>query len=341
MEKLRFAILGTGFWSYFQLAAWYELEGVECVAVYNRTRSKAEALAQKFGISAVYDDVETLLSHEKLDFVDIISDTSTHEAFVKLAATHHVPVICQKPMAESLASAEEMVQVCKNAGIPFFVHENFRWQTPIRFVKEVLERGDIGRPFRARIDMVSGFPVFANQPFLKEIENFVLTDVGSHVLDIARFLFGEAASLYCQTQCIHTDIKGEDVATVILRMQNGASVVVNMGYAENFLEHDKFPQTYLFIEGDIGSLELGPDYWVRITTEKGTLARRIPPPRYIWADPAYDIVHASIVPCNEDLLAALRGKKTGETTGDDNLKTVRLVFAAYESAACDGVIQLQ
>lgn len=44
-------------------------------------------------------------------------------------------------------------------------------------------------------------------------------------------------------------------------------------------EHDHFPQTYIFIEGDKGSLQLGPDYWIRVTTREGTLSRRVPPPR--------------------------------------------------------------
>ena len=86
MEKLRFAIFGTGFWAHFQLAGWYELNGVECVAVCDRNRSKAEAFAQKFGVPAVYDNAEELFANEKLDFVDIISDVSTHEQFVRLAA---------------------------------------------------------------------------------------------------------------------------------------------------------------------------------------------------------------------------------------------------------------
>jgi predicted dehydrogenase len=58
---LRFAIAGTGFWSRFQLAAWRELKGAECVALYNRTRGKAEALAREFGIPAVYDDAGEML----------------------------------------------------------------------------------------------------------------------------------------------------------------------------------------------------------------------------------------------------------------------------------------
>lgn len=331
MKTLRFAVVGAGFWARYQLAAWRELEGAECVAIYNRTKSKAEALAQEFGIPDVYDDASVMLRRDDLDFADIITDVDTHGHFVRLAASHRLPVICQKPMAPSLREAEDMVRVCREAGVPFFIHENWRWQTPIRQVKQVLRESVIGKPFRARIDMISGFPVFQNQPFFKELEQFILTDMGSHLLDVARFLFGEAQSVFCQTARVHPDIKGEDVASVMMSM-NDATVLCQMGYAENFLEHDRFPETSIFIEGERGSLELGPDYWVRTTTASGTHAQRYPPPRYAWADPAYQVVHSSIVPCNSDLLGALRGEAPGETTCDDNLQTMRLVFAAYDSA---------
>jgi predicted dehydrogenase len=115
-------------------------------------------------------------------------------------------------------------------------------------------------------------------------------------------------------------------------MQSGVDVAVFMAYPENFLEIDTFPQTTLFIEGTRGSLELAAGNWLRVTTEKGTFARKVPVPRYPWADPNYDLVHASIVPCNADLLQALRGRGSAETTAEDNLKTVRLVFASYTSA---------
>jgi len=230
--------------------------------------------------------------------------------------------------------------VCRDAGVPFLVHENWRWQTPIRQLKRVLDEGRIGHPFRARIDMLSGFPVFANQPFLRELEQFILTDVGTHILDVARFLFGEAESLYCQTHRIHPDIKGEDVATVMMKMGGRTTVLCEMGYAENHLEHDRFPETFIFIEGERGSLELGPDYWVRETTATGTHAQRHPPPRYSWADSAYEVVQASIVPCHANLLQALRGAAAAETTGEDNLKTLRLVFAAYESARTGQAVKL-
>jgi predicted dehydrogenase len=341
VKPLRFAALGTGFWARFQLAAWREVEGAECVALYNRTRSKAEALAAEMGLSAVYDDAEELLEKESLDFLDIITDPSTHERFVSLAAGRVPAVICQKPLAESLASAARMIDACRSAGTPLYVHENFRWQAPIRALKAALDEGTVGTVFRARIEMVSGFDVFANQPFLKTLEQFVLTDVGTHVLDVARFLFGEVRSLVCHTQRVHPDIAGEDVATVLLRTRAGASVVVTLGYAGTPLERERFPETLVFAEGDRGSVELGPDYWLRTTTAEGTLSRRVPPPRYDWADPRYDVVHASGVPCNANLLAAIRGEGVAETTAADNYETLRLVFAAYESAETGEAVRIE
>jgi predicted dehydrogenase len=340
MKKLRFAIFGAGFWAQYQLPAWLELPGVECVAIYNRTLAKAEKLAERFGVTAVYDDPEKLLASEEIDFIDVITDVETHSPLVHLAAKHKLPVICQKPMAPTLDEAEKMVAACRRARVPLFIHENWRWQTPVRELKRVLDEGHIGKLFRGRIDMISGFPVFKNQPFLRELKQFIITDLGSHTLDVARFLFGEAERLYCQIDRIHKDIKGEDTATIMMRMGGGTTVVCNMAYAENFLEHDRFPETYFFVEGEKGSIELGPDYWVRVTTESGTHAKRCPPPHYEWANPAYDVVHASIVPCNANILRALQGKGPAETSGEDNLKTARLVFASYDSARGGETIHL-
>ncbi len=337
-RPLRFAVFGTGFWSQFQLGAWEEVPGTQCVAVYNRTRSKAEAIARRFEVPAVYDDADALLANETLDFVDIISDVDSHCRFTLAAAARGIGVICQKPMAPDLATAKKMVMACADAKVPLFIHENFRWQTPTREIARLLGQGHIGTPFRARIDMISGFPVFTNQPFLKQLDQFILSDLGSHTLDMARFLMGEMKSVHCLTRRVHNDIKGEDVATVMMESRAGAHIVVEMAYAGTPLERERFPETFIFIEGDKGSLELTADYWVRLTTKDGTQIKRVPPPRYAWADPAYDIVHSSIVPCNANIADALRGHGQGETTGADNLETVKLVFASYESAANNRIV---
>jgi D-apiose dehydrogenase len=331
MKELRFAILGTGFWSRYQLAAWGEIPGARCVALYNRTRAKAEILAAEFNVPTVYDNAEELLAKEQIDFIDIITDVDTHSRFVHLAAKFGKPVICQKPMAPSLEEAEKMVGTCRAAKVWFAVHENWRWQTPIRELKKILASGVIGKPFRARIDYINSFPVFENQPFLKNIEQFIMADMGSHIFDVTRFLFGEAARVYAQTNQVTPGIRGEDVATVMMRMQSGATVTCNLSYTSP-VEHDRFPEAFIHIEGHRGALELAPDYWIRLTTERGTETRRCPPPEFAWADPRYALVHSSIVACNRDLLNALQTGTAPETSAEDNLKTLKLVQCAYDSA---------
>ncbi len=331
MRELRFAVFGTGFWARYQLAAWLELNGARCVALYNRTAAKAEKLAGEFVVPAVYSNAEELFDKERPDFVDVITDAGTHRRFVEMAARHKVPVICQKPLAPNLVDAEAMLDSCRKAGVPLFVHENWRWQTPIRELKRVLDSGVIGKIFRARVTYSNSFPVFTNQPFLKDLDQFILTDIGTHILDTARVLFGEARSLYCLTSRIHTDIHGEDVATVMLGMESGATVTCEMSYASR-VEHDRFPETFVFVEGEQGSAELAPDFWIRVTTEAGTPARRCPPQFFAWADPRYALVQGAGVACNANLLSALKNEAPAETTGEDNLKTLRLVFGAYESA---------
>lgn len=308
--------------------------------VFNRTVEKAKRLGEEFGIERVYADVERMLDEGKLDVVDVITDVDTHSRYVKLAAERGIAVICQKPMGASLEDARGMLEFCRERGVELLVHENWRWQTPLRELKRVVDSGVVGQVFRGRINMVSGFDLFSNQPFLRELEQFLLTDIGSHVLDVARWMFGEAESVHCRTARVHPDIRGEDVATVVLGMKGGTTVLCEMAYAGNPREHERFPETYVVVEGERGTVELGPDFWIRVTTKDGTHARRVPPPRYAWADPRYDVVHASIVPCCADLLGHLRGGKKAETTGDDNLKTVELVFGSYSSAKSGEVVRV-
>ena len=338
-EKItRFAILGCGFWAHYQLAAWLELEGVQPVALYNRTLLKAEALGAKYNITRCYDNAEELFQQEQLDFVDIITDVDTHEPFTLLAAKYKVPVICQKPMAPSLSLSGKMIDACNASSVPLYIHENFRWQVPIRKTKELLDSGIIGNAFKARVTFCSSFPVFDKQPFLATLEHFILTDVGSHILDICRFLFGEAITLYCQTATVNSKINGEDVANVSMKMKSGLHCYAEMSYA-SLLEKETFPQTLVLIEGVNGSIHLTHNFEIRVTTKKGTDKIIANPILYPWGDPDYSVVHSSIVDCNRNILQGIRGGKT-ETTGADNYETVKLVWAAYESAKHNQTINL-
>ena len=193
-------------------------------------------------------------------------------------------------------------------------------------------------PFRARINMISGFPVFVNQPSCERSSSS-----SSPTWAATSWTWPDSSSARPRVSTARRTgstptSAGEDVATVMLTDGPGpTSVVCEMAFAENPLERDASRRRSVFVEGDRGSLEVAPDYWVRVTTAEGTLARRHAPPRYAWADPAYEVVHASIVPCLANLLEASEGP-SAETIAEDNLRTVRLIFAAYESAKHDRVI---
>jgi D-apiose dehydrogenase len=340
----RFGIFGAGFWARYQLAGWREIAGAECVAICDPNPEKAAALAAEMGGPRTYTDPSAMFEKESLDFIDIVSAIESHEPLVMEAARRRIPVICQKPLSDDLETSRRMVLACAETGTPLFVHENFRWQAPMLAAQAVIASGRLGRLIRMRLDLISGFPVFDNQPALKKLPRMIIADAGVHLLDLVRFLGGEARSVYCLTQKIHKDIAGEDVATVCLDMKNGSTVVANLAYAGTPLKNESFPQTLLFVEGEEGSLIMDPDFRLHVTTASGTESQRVEMASYPWANPSYAVIHSSIVPCNESFFRTLNGQPLSETkatTGFDNFETLRLVFAAYESAATGAVIPLE
>lgn len=338
-KKLKGAVFGCGFWSQFQIGGWKELENVEIIALYNRTLSRAQEKGKMFGIEYCYDNAEQLLkNHPEIDFVDIITDVDTHPAFVDLAARYKKDVICQKPMAPSLEQARQMVNVCRANGVRYYVHENYRWQPQFRRIKELLDSGIIGRPFRCKSAFLTAFPLFETQPFLAELEQFALTDQGSHQFDVLRYMFGEVASMYCITQQVNPTIKGEDVATTVFKMKNGVTCINEISFSSP-LEREIFPQTLMLIEGSEGSIRLDPDLVIKTTTRQGTETEAVKLKKYWWQTDRLTNEPPSIVACNNDILQDMLGNGKAETTGDDNMKTVELVFAGYDSARTGQVIR--
>lgn len=339
MNNKRFAIIGCGFWSQFQLGAWQEIQGNQCVALCNRTLSKAEELGKRFGIDKIYNDAEEMIKIEKPDFIDIITDVDTHEKYVKLGARYRVDVICQKPMAPGWEAAKNMVKITREAGVRYYVHENYRWQPQIRRVKQIIDSGVIGKVFRCRTWWNTAFPVFETQPFLAQLEQFALTDQGSHQFDVIRFLFGNAESIYTQKQTVNPCIRGEDVATSLIRMKNGIVVSQEISFSSP-LEIEVFPQTLMLVEGDKGSIRLDGEFMISTTTSAGTEKETVKMRSYPWQTSRLKPEPPSIVDINRNILDDMMGLGNAENTGDDNLETMRMVWAAYKSASTNSVIFL-
>lgn len=331
-------IIGCGFWATYQVAAWRELP-VDIVAVCDPDAPRARALADRFGVPLVYADAGRMLANEALDLVDIITGPDTHRDLVRLAAEAGVPVICQKPMATTWADAVGLVALCQAKDVPFYIHENFRWQSPMQRVKELLDAGAIGTPFKARIYFNTSFPVLRFQPSLARMPEMIIADLGVHLFDLVRFFFGDAKLLFCRTRKVGDGFIGENVANTFIETESGVHAYVELSWA-SYVEYESFPQTLLSIEGTGGSLSLNKDYQLTLV-QPGHISREtISIPDYPWLHPDYKASQAALVACNQDLLEAVQGKRQSDNRADLNLKTLRLVDAAYESARTGRVVYL-
>ena len=330
---LRGGMIGCGFFAMNHLNGWAGVEGAEIVALCDRDPARLAETARRFGIARTYADASEMLAAEGLDFVDIATTVPSHRPLVELAAGAGVHMVCQKPFADSMADARAMVAAAEAAGRTLMVHENFRWQSPIRRARD--EMAAIGRPFWGRVSFRSGYDVYANQPYLATDERFIVQDLGIHVLDVARFLFGDVATLSATTQRVNPRVRGEDVATMLLAHEGGATSVVDCSYSSR-LPREQFPETLLEIEGSEGSLRLDAGY--RLTVHGGGETRVIDadPPPLPWAERPWHNVQASVLSIERHFAECLAAGRAPETSGADNLRTLALVYAAYDSAADGG-----
>ncbi|MEK9665386.1 MAG: Gfo/Idh/MocA family oxidoreductase, partial [Candidatus Nanopelagicales bacterium] len=183
--RYRYALIGTGFFAQNHLHAWAEMPEVELVAVCDVDEERLAAAAAQFG-GTPYADAGELLQNEDVDFIDIATTPPTHRMMVELAAEHGVAALCQKPLAWEMADARAMVDAMKAKNLPFMVHENFRFQYPMRRIKALLDSGAIGRPFFGRMSFRTDFDCYSNQPWLVDSERMIIVDVAVHLFDLAR-----------------------------------------------------------------------------------------------------------------------------------------------------------
>jgi predicted dehydrogenase len=339
-ERLRGTVIGCGFFAENHLNAWASIPDVELVAVCDLDSAKAENAARRFGAGAHYTDAATMLRETKPDFVDIATTVPSHRPLVELAASMKVPAIVQKPFGPTLADCEAMVAACAAAGVPLMVHENFRFQPPLRRIGELIDQGLIGTPHFARITFRTGHDIYAKQPYLATEERFAISDVGVHVLDMARFYLGEVESIACRTKRVNSKIRGEDSASMLLQHKGGAVSFVDVCYATPILP-DPFPETLIEIDGDRGAMRLEQGYRLRIGTRGGQPEyQELDPEPLPWAERPWHVVQESVLRIEEHWVDCLRRGVEPETSGADNLKTFAVVEAAYRSAATGETVHL-
>ncbi|EAS51813.1 putative oxidoreductase protein [Aurantimonas manganoxydans SI85-9A1] len=337
--SMKGALIGCGFFAQNQLHAWRDIDGAEIVALCDRDPERLAATAETFGITRTYTDAAAMFAAEELDFVDIATTVQSHRPLVEMAAGAGCHVICQKPFAETMDDARAMVAAVEAAGRTLMVHENFRWQSAVRKAIETVRSGAIGTPFFGRVAFRSGYDVYSGQPYLAEGERFIIEDLGIHILDISRALFGDVERIAATTKRVNPKIRGEDVATMLLAHEGGVTSVVDCSYATRRTP-ETFPQSLLEIDGAEGTLRLDAGYSLVVQTGGNETVTDVSPPILPWAERPWHNIQESVRIIQQHFVACIDAGTQPETSGADNLKTLALVQAAYRSAETGETVRL-
>jgi predicted dehydrogenase len=314
------------------MQAWRDLlaEGVRIAAVCDLDEGRARAMAEEFGAEP-FTDPGTMLDRVSPDFVDIATTPPSHRALVELSAPQARLVICQKPIADTLEEARAMVESCDRAGSALLIHENFRWQRPFVRMLELTRGGAISTPRFMHLSFRHGWDVYAGQPYLATFPRLAIMDIGVHLFDLARLFMGEAEAVTCENQRRNPRVAGEDAFTALTRHAGGGVCVTEASF-HTTRRPEPFPQTLAVLEGDDGTLELREDYRLLIHDAQGRREEDVEPAVPAWGGKPWHAVQDSVLNFERHVLSVLQGEAEPQPSGADNLRTLALCLAAYDSA---------
>ena len=326
----------------------YRGAGFNPLAIASRRPEQAREVAQRHGIAKCYDTYQELLADPRVEVVDIAVPPDVLLEVVGQVVQHagHVRgVLAQKPLGVNYAQAREIVGLCESAGIMLVVNQNMRYDQSVRACKSLVDRGELGEPVLATIDM-RAIPHW--MPWQQRLGWVTLRIMSIHHLDTFRFWFGDPQRVFASvrsdprtaSQFAHED----GICLYILEYAGGLRAAAwddpwtgpaREGAAEDIAIRWRVEGTGGLARGTIG----WPQYPRRVpsTLDFTTKSRG---PR--WIQPRWDEVwfpDAFAGPMAE-LLSALEEGSQPELNGRDNLRTMALVDACYLSAAEHRAVEL-
>ncbi len=227
-ERPRVAVVGCGLISLYHLRAWQAV-GAEVVAVCDTDRDKAEGRAAEFGVPRIYDDAEKMFAEGGFEAVDIAASLGAHAAVARLAADNGVHIMCQKPLTETVAEAEDLIGYVGER-VRFMVHENYRFRPHYMTVRRWIDEGRIGRPRHATIvcrgsglcPREGDVPfLIERQPYLTGFRRNLVFESMIHHLDVLRCICGELAVVAARLNHLAEGLPGEDTASILLEGAGG------------------------------------------------------------------------------------------------------------------------
>jgi D-apiose dehydrogenase len=334
-------LIGAGYFSDFHLDAWQRMPNVQIVSICDLNSDKAQAAADKYAITSVFNNVQLALQHADLDFVDIATAPAGRLEIVRQVVARGLPMICQKPLAHSFHEAKQLIELVQSSGQVFMVHENFRFQPWYREIKRLLQLKIIGEKLHTitmRTRMGDGWGADAylsRQPYFRTMPRLLMHETGIHFVDTFRFLAGEVVECSGTLRRLNEAIAGEDTGTFTLRFANGAVGVWDANrYNESLSVNPRYTFGDLLIEADGGSLWMDTEGKITIKPlGKSAYEHNYRPSQVGFAG---DCVYA----CQQHFIEVLDGASPCETSPMEYLKSLQVIEAIYQSAQSNRFVEL-
>jgi predicted dehydrogenase len=222
------------------------------VAVMDIDAGRAWSVAERHGVPAYDTSVEALLARQEVEAVYIATPNHLHKEQVLAAAAAGKHVFVEKPLALSVADAEEMVDACERAGVKLMVGYLMRFHAYHRHLKAMIEAGDLGQVVFGRAQLTCWYPPMegAWRQNLALGGGGAFIDMGTHCLDLLEMLIGRARQVSAFMGTLTHGYEVEDSATVLVEFEGGAQGIVDV----NFNVPDAAAQNVLEVRGSVGAV---------------------------------------------------------------------------------------
>jgi predicted dehydrogenase len=284
------------------------------------------------GIPRVAVTLDDLLADDEVEIVDIAVTPEAQVAIAERAAEAGKHLLCQKPLAPGYPAAARLVAAARDAGVKLAVNQQMRWDAGIRVAHQLIAQGALGQPADARIEVNVRTP-WHLWPWMAQSPRLEVMYHSIHYHDSLRFLFGEPQ----RVTAVHGRFPGqpetgETRTTTVLEYESGLITLVDVNHhnwSDDAHARFRFLGSDGIITGTIGLLYDYPHGRLDTLSYQANEEPRVwhdAPLRTRWIPDAFAGPMAS-------LMEAIESGGEPETSGEDNLGTLRVVHAAYRSAA--------
>ena len=225
---IKLGIIGFGYMGHWHLKNAPRVEGVQVVAAYD-INPEMVAEAREIGLTG-FDTLEDFLKSDLFNLVLVATPNDKHCELVCAALSAGKNVICEKPVAMSMAELDRMIETARQNNGLFTVHQNRRWDKDFRIVKDIWDSGELGHIYAIHSRLHGARGAMFGWRAEPEHGGGMIYDWGVHFVDQLLFMMGFdcVKSVFCKTEKVKTpDV--EDYFFLLLDLKNGAHVQMEIG----------------------------------------------------------------------------------------------------------------